>query len=319
MEERQSMSVEDAAQGLMRVEPEGQPEAEEQEADVTEAEADGEEIEAEAEEVETDDPEAETDDDSEPEAEPEETEEDDDPLLTMPDGKEVKFSELQAGYMRQKDYTQKTQALANERREFEALQDKVTQHLQQQNAQLKDALATFAIDQEKEPDWENLSPEQYVKERARWDRKASQKQQAQQLYQQLQQRQHQEVLEREKRALLNAFPEWNDPEAFAAAGRDFVALGTQYGFSPDEMGAIVDHRMFKILDRLSKYEKAEAARKANAAKVTKKVTKAAKKPAPGSKPAKNQKSDVRRQHMDRLKKTGSLRDAALAILEPNGP
>ncbi len=40
--------------------------------------------------------------------------------ITLPDGSVVKLSELKGGYLRQQDYTKKTQAIAEERRQLEA-------------------------------------------------------------------------------------------------------------------------------------------------------------------------------------------------------
>lgn len=70
----------------------------------------------EAGEVEQEQPE----DGDEPEAEPEPEDTDDDPTVALPDGSEVKLSEMAKGYLRQSDYTRKTQALAEERKTFDA-------------------------------------------------------------------------------------------------------------------------------------------------------------------------------------------------------
>lgn len=56
----------------------------------------------------------------EPEAEPEAEETDDDPLVALPDGSEVKLSEMAKGYLRHSDYTRKTQAVAEDRKAFDA-------------------------------------------------------------------------------------------------------------------------------------------------------------------------------------------------------
>ena len=317
MDER-SLSVEDAVQSLIQTEPEGQP-TDEEVTDVTEAEP----VEAEAEDDETE-PDEDNSEEIEAEGEPDEDEEEveeadeedeDDPLVTLADGSELALSELQAGYMRHKDYTHKTMALGQDKKQFESERQQVTEYLKQQHAQLQDALATFAIQQDPAPDPESMSADEYIKAKARFDKKQAEKQQAAQMHQQLQQQQHQETLQREKAALLESIPEWNDPEVFQNDVQKIVRVGGEYGFSPDEMGEIVDHRMFKVLRKLERLEAAEKARKTNAAKVKKRVAKATKKPDPGSKPAKNQgQNDVRRQKLDRLKKTGSLRDAAAAII-----
>lgn len=324
----QPITIEDAAKGILAPESTDQPEPK-QDADVTEVESEEpEELEADAEEVENDEPEGEADDDTEDDEEAEETEDDDDPVLTMPDGTEVKFSELQSGYMRQKDYTQKTQALAQERRsleqqrqEWESDQQTALQYLQQQHSQLQDALATFAVDQAEEPDPDSFADaKQYLRAKKAFDARMAKKQQAAQYYRQLQEQQHQQTLDREQKALLKALPEWADPDVFRANATEIVSVGRDFGFSDDEMASLVDHRMFLVLNELKSLRKAAASRNENKAKVAKKIAeKASKKPDPSARPKKQADAEkLRRQRMDRLKRTGSLQDAALAILR-SGP
>lgn len=316
------LTVEDAAKGLLHQEPEkGQPEPE-VDADLTEPEdEDVEEIE--------DDPETDTDDedsdddseDGEPEDEPDEDnpeEDDDDPeieITTKRGTESVKLSELQAGYLRNKDYTQKTMSLAQDKTAFETEREQVQGVIKQQYAQLQDALATFAIEQAPEPDWAAMDPKDYPKQRSQWDKKQQQKQQATDMYRQLQAQQRQDTLQRETAAMLEVFPEWRDPEAFSSARLQMHKAGADYGFSAEEMDQIADHRMFRVLDELARLKKTVNTQKTNAAKVTKRVAKATRKPAPGSKPAKNQSQEQsRRKKLDRLERTHSLRDAAAAII-----
>jgi hypothetical protein len=316
-EEQSAFSVEDAARGLLAPEPEqGQPETEE-EADVAEAE----DVEPEA-EAETPEPEDGQPEEVEADAESDETDEvqeaeddDDDPTITLSDGEEIKFSELQSGYMRQKDYTQKTMALSEDRKQFESERQQVTEHLKQQYAQLEDQLATFAIEQVQEPDWEKVKPEDYPRTRAEYDKAVKRREEARQAYQQLKQQQHAETLQREQQAMYQAFPQWRDPAVFQQDVSEMMSLAGEYGFSQEEMAGITDHRMFRVLDALKRLKKAEDKRKTSAAKVAKRVAQTQKKPAPRSKPAKDQEANnARRQKLDRLKKTHSLHDAAAAII-----
>lgn len=313
-----TFTIEDAARGILQPEPEGQTEAEEV-TDVTEAEDDEAEANEDIEEIEAEDGDDTSEDDDEDgetdEADEAEDEDDDDPLLTMPDGSEVKFSELQNGYLREKDYRKKTMALADEKRTFEAEREQVVTHMQQQYAQLQDALATFAIEQEQEPDWGSLSGEEYDKARRSWDKSQKQKLQAQQAYQQLKAQQHQEVVQRETAALLDRFPEWRDPEVLTAEVAKIQSNAQKFGFSQEELASLTDHRQIALLHRLAVLEAKEAEWSGNAAKLAKRLSKAAKKPAPGSKPSKTKDADkARRQKLDRLRKTGSIQDAAAAII-----
>lgn len=309
------MSEMDAIASLMETQ-EVQPELEVEEDETDEADEEAEPIEAEAEEgepVEDDEGQAEDDESEEVETE------DDDPLIviqTKRGTEEVRFSELQDGYMRMKDYTQKTQELADQRRSFDEERGKAVQQIRQQQTQLQEALATFAIDQVQEPDWENVKPEDYPKVRAQWENKLRKKQQATEQYRALVQQQQEETLRREQEALLGLFPEWRDPAVFGEVAREFVNLGGEYGFSPEEMAALTDHRMFRVLHDLKQAKAKANVTEQNKAAIAKRVAKAAKKPAPGSKPAKNQAEGKKRQAMrDQLKRTGDPNLAAQWLLQ----
>ena len=99
-----------------------------------------------------------------------EEDEEQEPLYVVKiDGEEVEvpLSELQQGYSRNADYTKKTQALAEQRKEFDALH--------QDYAQRVNALNQFAYQLQQEPsipepeiDWERLQhsdPVEWLKQR----------------------------------------------------------------------------------------------------------------------------------------------------------
>lgn len=312
-----NMSVEDAAKAWLQPESEDQP-GETLEADVTEDEVD--ETEAEADELGVDDDqpdEVEMDAEAD-EAESEEAEhddDDDDPLLQIQTSngvEEIKFSELVSGYMRTKDYTVKTQQVAEERRAAEAERTA----LREQTAKLQDTLAAYATVQNERPKAADFTDAmEYQRARDNYEAKEAQKKQAADLYRQVQAEQYQELVNREREQLLTHFPDWRDPAAFREVATNLVNVAGQYGFSPDEASQIVDHRMVRILHDLSKLQGTQASQKANAAKIAKKVVKAAKRPAPNAKPSKQQDQTAkRRQKLDRVKKTGSIHDAAAAII-----
>jgi hypothetical protein len=58
-------------------------------------------------------------DEAEAEPEPEDTDDDEDPLVALPDGREVKLSEMAKGYLRRDDYSRKTAAVAEDRKALE--------------------------------------------------------------------------------------------------------------------------------------------------------------------------------------------------------
>jgi hypothetical protein len=75
------------------------------------------------------------DDGAEPEAAEAEApadDDDDDPTVALADGTEIKLSEMAKGYLRQSDYTKKTQALAEERKTLESSRRDVTDKAQKE-------------------------------------------------------------------------------------------------------------------------------------------------------------------------------------------
>jgi hypothetical protein len=139
------------------------------------------------------------------------------------------------GIHRQSDYTRKTQQLAQQRKEAEALQQDYAQRVQHLNQ--------FAQNLQQQPDipepqwtadpqaWERLrheDPVQFVLEKdAARDRQLARQERAQQMQylqseqQQLQQQQFAQHLETERQNLLELIPAWSDKEtAKTEKGRD---------------------------------------------------------------------------------------------------
>lgn len=261
-----------------------EPEAEAPEAEETE------EVNAEAEEVEDveeDATEAE-EEEGEPEAEAEEAEvdedEDDDPLVTIETKSgdvEVRFSELQQGYLRQQDYSRKTAELAEQRK---AAEQDATQARELQS-QLEAALTEWAVSTS-QPNWvelaEKLSPQEFQIAQARHAQEAERADQAKQQLQQLKQ----ERLTTEMNALRAAIPAWEDAAAMQAGVAGIQQVASELGFSAQEIEAVDDHRMFLALNELH-IARAELAKLREGQKATaKKVVRVPKALQPGAKPAK---------------------------------
>lgn len=273
------------------------------------------EIEAETDEEVTDEAEALEDDQAEEaDAEDEVEEVTDAELFYELDGEDIPASQLKEwkqNGMLQADYTRKRQEDAEVRKATDA----ELAETQQLKAQLQDALATFAIDNDPQPDWlqlaNTLPPEEFQREKAAWDRQQAEKGQAAQAYQAMLAQQRQEVLNREQAAILEHFPQWSDPTEFQKVAPKLAKAAETYGFSADEFAAIQDHRMYRVLDRLAAAEEQLAKVNDTAKAIQKRVVKAKPKLPGGSKPAKNQaKSDALQKSLDRFNKTGSVEDQA---------
>jgi len=301
---------------------------EEEEQPSTEDVEESEESEEEAEEVE-ESPDA---DDESPEAE-EETEDEEVEESTVytvkVNGQDVEVSEdeLIKGYSRQSDYTQKTQELAEYRRQLEQgaqhLQSEIAQ-TQQARAQYTDAVAT-AIESNYSHlqnfaniDWERLKTEdreEYLTKRDEYrqaeDSINQLKQKHAEASQQQQQedaQQHQVILQEEHQKMVNILPQWAEPETQRALAKSVTEFAISKGYTQEELSQLVDHRSILVLMQAKAYE--DLTRKQT--EVRKKKVK--NKPKVVRTKAKKDKSDkaqaVRAERMKRLAQTGHVTDAA---------
>lgn len=233
---------------------------------------------------------------------------------------EVPASELVKGYQRQQDYTQKTMALAEERKaltqEFEQARTERVQYLQGLQA-LEQQLTAL---QPQRPDFDRLYAENPV-EAARLEyewRKyedsmrtiSAEKQKLSQLEEMAQAQQIAQMVEQNRERLLNErLPEWKDPNK-AKRDRDAIRQTlVAEGFTKDELDQLYDDRMVKIAWKAAQYDQMQAQRKAI-------------KPTPQKGPAPMRSgsqnfaprtvTEVTRAKQ-RLAKTGSIQDAAAVI------
>ena len=216
---------------------------------------------------ETEEPQDEYDEDvQDEEEETEEVEAQAEPELykVVIDGEEVEVSldELQKGYSRQSDYTRKTQQLAQQRKEAEALQQDYAQRVQQLNQ--------FAQNLQQQPDipepawtadpqaWERLrheDPVQFVLEKdAARDRQLARQERAQQMQylqneqQQLQQQQFAQHLENERQNLLELIPAWTDREIAKTEKAEIRKFAQEkFGLTEQDLSAAYDSRLVAIL------------------------------------------------------------------------
>lgn len=248
--------------------------------------------------------EVETEEPDEPEAEPVFE------VETVDGKKKLTLSQLKEGVMLKADYTRKTMALAEDRKAIEAAQSEVSQL----KAQLAEALQVWAVPTEQEPDWVELAqkvdPQKFNAMRAHWDTRQKQAAQAREAFRNLQERQRREMIAQEQSRLLDAVPEWQDPAKFKEAAKEIVDFGNSYGFKPEELADVVDHRMLLVLRDAVAYRKLQTAKP----EVTKKVAQAAVTMKPGAKPTKSAaEAEARHKQQAQLKRTGKVEDA-IALL-----
>jgi hypothetical protein len=161
------------------------------------------------------------------------------------------------------DYTRKTQAVAQERHVIEAAQ-KQTMAQAKQLQEVQTSLAQMAQDIiGTEPDLTlaQNDPQAYLVQKGMYEKRVGMFNRLYQQGQQLQaqqeehvEKQRAEFRQREAEALLKQMPELASPEKFQVFRSKMVTVGEKYGFKPEELSAITDHRMVLALRDLARFQ-----------------------------------------------------------------
>ena len=229
---------------------------------------------------------------------------------------EVTLEELQNGYSRQRDYTRKTQELAEQRKAIEAQQQEVSQKDAIYSQLLPRMESTLKGELENEPDWNALyeaDPIAYVREKDVWNEKKQKLQAVQAESKRIQeesnveqQKKFQQFVEYGQQQLLNLIPEWQDNKI---ASREKTAIKDYamnvLGYTQQEIDAVYDYRQLIGLRNGWLYNKTQQATKV---KPTEKKA-AARTARPGTSNVPKSTTPVKRAKQ-RLAKTGKVQDAA---------
>ena len=292
-------------------------ETEQEESEETEVET---EVEAEAE---TDEEiEEESDERSEEDEVEDESEEEPESFSIKVDGEDIQVTldELKAGYSRQKDYTRKTQEVAEQRKEAEKIQNEAMQknaELSEERALYNDLLPKMQMmiknNLQKEPDWQQLidqDPQEYLRKKEEWNKtsqtltfvenemnrlRTEQEQDSQRALQQ-------QALEGQ-RIINEKIPEWKDNEVAKKEAENMMSYAKGLGFTQDELSQIYDGRLILLLRDAWQHSKVKKAVK----------TKPKESPARVSKPGNSNKirsNTPLKNAKSRLRKSGTVSDAA---------
>jgi hypothetical protein len=232
---------------------------------------------------------------------------------------EVELDELINGYQRSKDYTQKSQALAEQRKAIEAEREHLEQVKQERMAyaQKLKALDSFLSQQNKGEDLEVLKEtdpigyavkvaEQSQREKQLAVVRAEQQRIAQQ-QQAEQQQQLQNHLKSESEKLASVIPELATPKGDAIR-KEIREYAKSVGWSDQELASVYDHRAVLTLYKAMKFEQLQKGKP----ETLKKVQQAPKMLKPGTSTP-DTKSTQDKQVMQRLRQSGKVRDAAAAF------
>ena len=289
-------------------------------------------LEAEAEAETTDEVETEeaTDEESETEAEEEEqSEEDEVPaiLKLKVNGEEVEkpLDEVVALAQQGLDYTQKTQQVAEQRKELEdyaqsikAQEEVFRQEVELQNVVINEVAQITALDQKlaayQNVNWQQLSDNDFVEAQKLFFTYNQLQQDRNQLVSQFEAKK-QEVVQKQtqlmaekiakgKEILAKEIPNWS-PETNQA----LLSTGKEYGFSDAELNAIVDPRHVKVLHDAMQWRKLQ-----QNSTVKNKISNAKPVVKPGAKDTKAEANSNVRQLRESLRKTGKS-DMAAKLIE----
>ncbi len=229
---------------------------------------------------------------------------------------EVTLEELQNGYSRQRDYTRKTQELAQQRKAIEATYQEVSQKDAIYSQLLPKMEATLKGELENEPDWNALyeaDPIAYVREKDIWNEKKQKLQAVQAESQRLQQesamaqqQKLQQFLQYGNQQLLEQIPEWQDNEVASKEKMAIRDYGVNVlGYTPQEMDSVYDYRVLLGLRNAWLQHKTQQATKV---KPTEKKA-AARTARPGTSNVPKSTTPVKKARQ-KLAKTGKVQDAA---------
>jgi len=298
------------------------PELQDEEEEQTPLEADAEATE----EVESEEA---TDDNPDDQAEEEEQSEDEVPALLKlkVNGEDVEkpLDEVVALAQQGLDYTQKTQQVAEQRKELEVYAESIKaqeqafhEQMQLNNVLIEDVAKITSLDQQLNQyanvNWNQLSDNDFVEAQKLFFTYNQLQQERSQLVsqfevkkQQVVQKQTQlmaEKIAKGKEILAKEIPNWS-PETNQA----LLSTGKDYGFSDVELNAIVDPRHVKVLHDAMQWRKLQ-----QNSVVKKKVSNAKPVVKPGSKDTKAEANSNHRNLREQLRKTGKS-DAAQKLIE----
>jgi len=234
--------------------------------------------------------------------------EDADFLVVLKGGEEVPFSELKLGYMRDRDYRHKTQDIANRGRALEGMASRVAQ-----SANAFANLLASQIPPEPPEHMAALDPDGYRRQWAlhqaglqRIDEILSIAEGPATVVEAFSEAASDEQLEEENLKLIEAFPETADTEGRLAFFSGAFDVAEALGFSQAEVREVTDHRLFKLAHYARLGLAAEQAKKRAMSKLQRAPAPVAR-PRPAGKAA--QTPGRSREAMQRLAKSGSIRDA----------
>ena len=240
------------------------------------------------------------------------------------DGEEITVEELKRGNLRQRDYTRKTQELAEARKQLEANYEEI-QRERAQYAQMLPALQErLQQPVEQEPDWDTLydtDPTMAAKAERQW-RKQQEERTAQMqaveaerqrmmgLEQQRLEQMQAQYFEQQRELLPELIPEWRDNSVASKEAKDIRGFLLKEGFSEQDVNGLTNATLVKLARKAMLYDQGQT--RATEAKKKPKTQKTKTLKA-GSRSTQPRPKSEQKQALQRVRQTGRVQDAAAAI------
>lgn len=239
------------------------------------------------------------------------------------DGEEITVEELRRGNLRQKDYTRKTQELADAKRNMQAQFEEVERE-RAQYAQLLPALED-RLNQpaEQEPDWDKLydtDPVMAAKAERQWNKQKEERQGQLEAVRQERERMsrineernaqmHARYVDEQRQILPDLIPEWRDTKVAKKEATELRDFLINEGFTEEDVSGLANASLVKLARKAMLYDRGQT-----------RAIKAKTKPKPKSKTLKTGSRNsqpkpkaAQTQALQRVKQTGRVQDAAAAI------
>ena len=231
---------------------------------------------------------------------------------------EVSLDELKAGYSRDSDYRQKTHNLGIEKRELDGQRESLRQTYDTRLQELNELIATADATVRQEQGSEDLQKlwEEDPTAAARLDYQMRQRNRqlddVRNKAREAQTKQYEDFLSTQRELAAQKIPEYNDPNKADQFKINMRNSLRSYGFNDQEIGSLADHRFLMVAKDAMNYQNLKDKKPI----VSKKVANAPKVVKAGV--AKSSTSSGRegiRNKINRLSKTGNIKDAQSAIMD----
>jgi len=240
------------------------------------------------------------------------------------DGEVTTVEELKRDRLRQRDYTRKTQELAEARREFAQQVDQVDRE-RAQYAQILPALQQ-QIEQSaaQEPDWDTLydtDPTMAARAERQWRKQQEERQAQLQAVQEEQQRLGQlneqkkqmfvdRYTDEQRQILPEIIPEWRDAKVATKEATDLRGFLLSEGFSEADVTELRSATLVKLARKAMLYDRGQTRAKSAKQQPKKQASKTLKS---GSRATQPRPKGQQQQALQRVQQTGRVQDAAAAI------